>query len=97
MKYLLLSATLGLSAALTTPVSAQSTSATAVAPRTPGGVSAGTTPADQPRMDRTVSQTSQKLLNEERDRPLLPGQAPTPSQGGTAARTTSPRQGMTIR
>lgn len=62
--------------------------ATATAPRSPGGITAGATPANQPKMDRTVEQIDSKLLGQEKDRPRLPGQAPSPSQtepGGTAA------------
>ena len=58
------------------------------APRNPGGVTAGTNPANQGRMNSTVGQISGKLLNEEKSRPNLPGQAPSPSQtmpGGTAS------------
>jgi hypothetical protein len=59
-----------------------------VSPRTPGGVSAGATPANQTKMNQTVQGIGQKLLDQEKDRPRLPGQTPSPSQtmpGGTAS------------
>ena len=65
-----------------------STGQPTIAPRNPGGVTAGTNPANQGRMNNTVGQISGKLLNEEKSRPNLPGQAPSPSQtmpGGTAS------------
>lgn len=61
--------------------------AVAVAPRDPSGPSSGATTGNQPRMDRTVQQIDSKLLNQEKDRPRLPGQTPSASQampGGTA-------------
>jgi hypothetical protein len=60
----------------------------AVAPRDPGAATTGTLPARQHKMDDTVDRIDQHLLNAEKDRPALPGQAPSPSQtvqGGTAA------------
>ncbi len=65
-----------------------STGQATTAPRNPGGITAGTNPADQGRMNTTVGQISGKLLNQEKSRPNLPGQAPSPSQtlpGGTAS------------
>jgi len=59
-----------------------------VAPRNPGAATAGTSPASQHKMNDTVDRIDQHLLNAEKDRPNLPGQAPSPSQtspGGTAA------------
>jgi hypothetical protein len=76
---------------LAPPASAQTRDAarsTTAAPRNPGGVSAGTLPANQGKMNDTVGQIDNKLLNEEKTRPSLPGQSPSPSQtqpGGTAA------------
>ena len=58
------------------------------APRNPGGITAGTNPGNQGRMNSTVGQIDSKLLNQEKSRPNLPGQAPSPSQtmpGGTAS------------
>ncbi|MCQ8276848.1 hypothetical protein NFI95_00085 [Acetobacteraceae bacterium KSS8] len=60
----------------------------AISPRTPGGDNAGTTTQNQHRMDATVGGIDRHLLKQEKDRPRLPGQAPSPSQtlpGGTAA------------
>lgn len=59
-----------------------------VSPRNPGGVSAGAVDGSQHKMDSTVQQIDHKLLSQEKDRPRLPGQAPSPSQtmpGGVAA------------
>ena len=50
------------------------------APRDPGGATAGTNPASQSRMDTTVDRIDRKLLDQEKTRPNLPGQAPSPSQ-----------------
>lgn len=61
---------------------------TEVAPRNPGAEAAGASPASQHKMNNTVDQIDQHLLDAEKDRPKLPGQAPSPSQtapGGTAA------------
>ena len=58
------------------------------APRNPGGITAGTSSGNQGRMNSTVGQIDNKLLNQEKSRPTLPGQAPSPSQaqpGGTAS------------
>lgn len=65
-----------------------STGQATTAPRNPGGITAGTNPGNQQRMNSTVGQIDSKLLNQERNRPPLPGQAPSPSQtqpGGTAS------------
>ena len=65
-----------------------STGQATTAPRNPGGITAGTNPGNQGRMNNTVGQISSKLLNQERSRPNLPGQAPSASQtlsGGTAS------------
>lgn len=59
-----------------------------IAPRTPGGTSAGAVQGDQGRMNATVGGIDNHLLEQEKDRPRLPGQAPSPSQtlpGGTAS------------
>ncbi len=60
----------------------------AISPRTPGGNSAGTTQQNQGRMNATVGGIDRHLLRQEKDRPRLPNQAPSPSQtlpGGTAS------------
>ncbi len=65
-----------------------STGHAVTAPRNPGGITAGTNPGNQGRMNSTVGQISSKLLDQEKSRPNLPGQAPSPSQtrpGGTAS------------
>ena len=77
---------------LAAPALAQTTSvakSTQSAPRNPGGDTAGTTTGDQGKMNSTVGQIDSKLLNQEKTRPTLPGQPPSPSQtepGGTAAK-----------
>ena len=54
------------------------------APRNPSPATAGvTTPGTQPA-GRTVQDIDRKLLSQEKDRPRLPNQAPSPSQGGTS-------------
>ncbi len=58
------------------------------APRNPGGITAGTNPGNQGRANDAVGQIDNKLLDQEKSRPSLPGQAPSPSQtrpGGTAS------------
>ncbi len=65
-----------------------STGQATTAPRNPGGITAGTNSSDQRRMNSTVGQIDNKLLNQEKSRPSLPGQAPSSSQaqpGGTAS------------
>ena len=65
-----------------------STGQATTAPRNPGGITAGTNSGDQGRINNTVGQIDNKLLNQEKSRPTLPGQAPSPSQaqpGGTAS------------
>ena len=65
-----------------------STGQATTAPRNPGGITAGTNSGNQGRMNSTVGQIDNKLLNQEKSRPTLPGQAPSPSQaqpGGTAS------------
>ncbi len=65
-----------------------STGEATTAPRTPGSITAGTNLANQGKTNSTVGQISSKLLNQEKSRPNLPGQAPSPSQtlpGGTAS------------
>ena len=68
----------------------------AVAPRNPSAASAGLTASTPQPANRTVDQIDRKLLSEEKDRPHLPGQAPSPSKGGTSmgvkANTTKPPQ-----
>lgn len=96
MKRTLIVSMLGAAVVAGSPASAQMSNrmadqpgSTAVAPRTPGGISAGATPQNQPKMDRTVDQIDSKLLNQEKDRPRLPNQSPSPSQtlpGGIALR-----------
>lgn len=71
--------------------------AVAVAPRDPSGASAGTTTGNQPRMNQTVQEVGSKLLDQEKDRPRLPGQIPSPSQtlpGGTARQAASASAGI---
>ena len=92
MKRTLQAAALGLLAIGAMPALAQTESVarsgnTPVSPRDPG-VSTAQTPASQGRIDQTVQGIDQKLLNQEKDRPRIPGQVPSPSQtkpGGTAA------------
>ena len=58
------------------------------APRNADGGTSGTLPRNRSRMDNTVDRIDSKLLNEEKDRPNIPGQAPSPSQtlpGGSAS------------
>ncbi len=54
-----------------------------MAPRNPSAAAAGLTATSPAHTDRTVGAIDRKLLFEEKDRPHLPGQAPSPSQGGT--------------
>ncbi|WP_419730411.1 hypothetical protein [Lichenicola sp.] len=77
-----------LAQAQTGPSGTGSGTASMTAPRNPDGRSSGTMPRDRGRMDNTVDRIDSKLLNEEKDRPTIPGQTPSPSQtmpGGTAA------------
>ena len=65
-----------------------STGQATTAPRNPGGITAGTSSGDQGRMNSTVGQIDNKLLDQQKSRPALPGQAAAPAQarpGGTAS------------
>lgn len=60
----------------------------AVAPRNPGVASTGVADGDRARTAGTVDGIDRHLLQQEKDRPRLPNQAPTASQtlpGGTAS------------
>jgi len=83
---------MGVAPALAQTQSTAQSNSSVVSPRTPGGISAGATPANQGRMDQTVQGIDRKLLDQEKDRPRLPGQTPSPSQtmpGGTASSGTA--------
>ena len=89
----------GVLAALLSPGIGQAfaqTGPVAAAPRNPSAASAGLTASTPQRTDQTVDQIDGRLLSEEKDRPRLPGQAPSPSKGGTGMRvkadTTKPPQ-----
>lgn len=95
---LLVLAMIGTATAANAQTGSTQTSAaqTDVAPRNPGAAATGTLPASQHKMNDTVDRIDQNLLNEEKDRPKLPEQTPSPSQtvpGGTASPsgTLSPR------
>ncbi len=60
---------------------------TPISPRNPG-IATSQAPAAQGQVTNTVEGIDNKLLNQEKDRPRLPGQVPSPSQtqpGGSAA------------
>ncbi len=76
----LLALAAGPAAAQTTP----SSGPVATAPRNPSTASAGLTASSPQRTDHTVEGIDRRLLSQEKDRPHLPGQAPSPSKGGTS-------------
>ena len=92
MTRLLQAASLMLLASAVVPAMAQTQSVgqsgnTSISPRNPG-IATSQNPAAQGQVTRTVEGIDNKLLNQEKDRPRLPGQTPSPSQtapGGSAA------------
>ncbi len=88
MRALRLAALLALAAApaaaQTAPPSGPSSGGVATAPRDPSTASAGLTAPNPGRTDKTVQDIDHRLLSQEHDRPHLPGQAASPSQGGTS-------------
>ena len=84
MRGLRLAALLALAAGPAAAQTAASSGPVATAPRTPSAGSAGLTASGPQRTDRTVQDIDRRLLSQEKDRPHLPGQAPSPSKGGTS-------------
>ncbi len=84
MRALRLAALLALAAGPAWAQTAPSTGPVATAPRDPSTASAGLTAPSPQRTDQTVQDIDRRLLSQEKDRPRLPGQAPSPSKGGTS-------------